>query len=96
MAQNTDITCTAGQWTLLTDSDVTALRAQNRSPWTIILQATSGTSEPSSVGGGVALRGGEILLPDVPLSDLFPGVSSAARVWAYLDYYDAAVSVSHG
>jgi len=92
---NTDITCPAGEWTLLTDSDVTALRVQNTAPTAIFLMGTVGATAPSSTAGAMRLDAGAVLLADVLLADLFPGVSGANRVYAYSEYQGATVSVSH-
>lgn len=100
MAQNTDLVMTEGEWTLLTNADVTNVRIQNlnheRSGNVILLQATSDTSAPADppVGalGAVRLMPGSVFPPDVTVADMWPGVSGADRVWAW---GAGKVSVSH-
>jgi hypothetical protein len=99
MAHST-IALVSGQWTLLTATNVTALRIQNISGYEVKIQATVGTTPPTDDAAGHA---GEMeLLPnqgwdaDVALSARFGGVSGANRVWAYAVFNDAAsVSVSY-
>jgi len=88
-------TCSQGVWTLLTDSDVTELRVQNTDAVVVELQATAGTTEPSSRGGALTLGAGGIVLPDTTLANLFPGVTGAARIWALPRGGVATLSVSH-
>ncbi|NBC11672.1 MAG: hypothetical protein GVY24_08100 [Planctomycetes bacterium] len=94
MAQNTTITCLAGQWTQLTDADIAAARVQNWGRFDIWLQATADATEPSGIDGSVVLAGGSILMSDVTLADLYPGVASPARLWVYAAN-TVEVSVSH-
>ncbi|MGR3495143.1 hypothetical protein [Citreimonas sp.] len=89
------ITCPANEWTQLTNDDVTALRVQNTGPNTVLLQATAGATAPADLDGGIKLGGGQILLPDTTLENLFPGVAGAARVWAYPVCFEVILSVSH-
>lgn len=84
----------AGTWVQLTESDVTAIRVQ-ASDRAVLLQATANDTAPISAGGAVELGAGGILLPDVRLTDLFPGVASPARLWALVYEYNTSVSVSH-
>lgn len=91
---NKDVLCQAGQWTLLTNTDVTAIRVQNPGERTILLMATATASEPQDNAGSVRLYPQSILLPDTDLASLFPGVSNAARVYAY-STYTTVISVSH-
>lgn len=94
MAQNTTIDCPAGTWTLLTDSDVTALRAVNMGENGIWLMATVGTTPPTSTSGALPLLPNQVLTADLTLENLFPGVTGANRVYA-LAPDGAEVSVSH-
>lgn len=94
MAQNTNITCAAGVWTLLTDSNVTALRAVNMGSHAIWLKATVGATAPANAAGGLPLLPNQILAADLTLEQVFPGVTGANRVYA-LAPEGAVVSVSH-
>lgn len=94
MAQNNNISCTAQTWTLLTNSDVTALRAQNRGTLPCYLQGTVGANAPSNSDGAISLAPGDVLAADLTLAQLFPGVSGANRVYA-LCATTSVISVSH-
>lgn len=82
MAQNTILTVT-GQWTLVTDSDVTSLTYQNFGPAYVEVAATVGavTAPDDENGAGYyraeATKGGEAL----SLADVFPGLAGANRIW---------------
>lgn len=94
MAQNTDIAVPAATWTLLTDSDVTALRVQNYGQVAVFLKATAGATPPSDTTGSISLPPDAVLAADLTLADVWPGVASATRVYAYCA--DAVtLSVSH-
>ncbi|HEY7824523.1 MAG TPA: hypothetical protein VIG24_16900 [Acidimicrobiia bacterium] len=94
MAQNTTIACPAGVWTLLTNSDVTALRAVNLGTEGIFLQGTVGTVAPSTTAGALPLLPNQIIAADLELTKVFPGVVGANRVYAYAASA-SSVSVSH-
>ena len=42
MARNETLTLASGQWTQLTNGDVTALRVENQGTWHVYLQAAAG------------------------------------------------------
>lgn len=94
MAQNDNITLTAGTWTLLTNGDVTALRVQNLGSGAVYIKARVGTGALSSIGGAICLDSMMAIGADQSLADLFPGVSGANRVYGYSDA-GGVVSVSH-
>lgn len=94
-ATNTDIDLPYGVWTLLTGADVTAVRVQNIGSDTIRLQATTGTTAPTSVAGSLLVEPTAGVDASVDLADLFPGVSGAARVWARPLNDVSKVAVSH-
>lgn len=54
MARNANVTVGA-EWVQLTVGDVTAIRVQNVGTHAVLLQATSGTSAPSSAAGAARL-----------------------------------------
>jgi hypothetical protein len=82
MAQNTNIDIAANTWTLLTDSDVTALTFQVLSQNFVYIKATVGATAPTTTAGSIIydFTEGEA---NASLEDLFPGVSGANRVYAY-------------
>ncbi len=94
MPENRDIECAAGQYTLLTSKDVAALRALNRGVHSVDLVATVDATEPLSRAGSVRLTPGALLLPDVTLALLWPGVPGAVRVWAFVADHIGAVTIS--
>lgn len=95
MARNSDVMMIANQWVELTNSNVTALRIQLRGDCTkpIILQATTGPA-PVSTAGGVMLMPGQTLAADLTLSQVWPGLAGANRVWGMCEIAQP-VSVSH-
>jgi hypothetical protein len=94
VAQNTDISIPPRMWTLLTNSDVSALRIQVLGRVGVLLKATVGAVPPTSLTGGVSLAPGGGLTADQTLAQLFPGVPGANRVYAYATG-GTVVSVSH-
>lgn len=92
---NTNFTLTPGTWTLLTSADVTSLRVQNWSKYEIFLSATVGETPPTSLDGAVWIEPVNVVLPDVELEVLWPGVPGANRVYAMSRHADAVLSVSH-
>lgn len=94
MAQNTTLTLTAGVWTQLSNADITAIRVATLGTEAIWLAATVGATPPSNTDGAVPLLPGQIMAADLTLSQLWPGVSGANRVYAQ-STNTAKVSVSH-
>jgi hypothetical protein len=94
MAQNLNIPCPAGVWTLLTDAAVTALRVQNSSGLNVHLMATVGLVPPTDTSGSLTLGPQQTLAADLSLAQLWPGVAGANRVYAYA-FLNASLSVSH-
>lgn len=93
MAQNAHISLTAGQWTQLTNAEVTALTFQNLGDIYLHVKANTSTSAPTSLDGAIryAPTQGE---RNVDLADLFPGISGASRLWGWCSQ-DCEVFVSH-
>lgn len=94
MPQNNTVQVPKGAWTQLSNVDVSAVAIQNQSGYAIKLQATNGTTAPSSLLGAIDLQPNGIFTAQYLLSDIWPGVSGANRVWAWSDIA-AAVRVSH-
>ena len=93
MAQNTTISVPATTWTLLTDGNISSITFQNIGNNALLIKGTVGTTPPSDANGALRYnpRQGE---RNAALTDLFPGLSGANRVYAYAD--DAVqVVVSH-
>lgn len=93
MARNTTINVPAVTWTQLTSADVTSITFQNVSGNFVLIKATVGANAPSDTTGAIRYNPGQGER-NVALSDLFPGVSGANRVYAY-SVDGAAVVVSH-
>ena len=98
MAQNTTVTVPEGVWTELTDANITGLTFLVKGPQgaDVYIEATTGASPTADdLDGAVSYRPGQGER-NVALSDLFPGVTGADRVWAYSTNGPAQIFVSHG
>ena len=84
----------AREMTLLTISDVEALRAQNIGRSTVWFVGAPDTTPPANVSGGIKREPGEAITASDSLADLFPGVPNVARVFGYSESA-GLVSVSH-
>lgn len=94
MPRNADVPLTAGVWTQLTANDVTAIRLQGRDRGAVKLMATVGATAPADDAGHIILSGVEIIAANYYLSDLWPAIVGANRVWGW-SALPAVVSVSH-
>lgn len=94
MAQQTTIALTNDEWTLLTDSDVTSLtvQAQGADVW---LKATTDTTAPTSMTGSILLPRNSMFVNEA-MTDLFPGLTGADRVWGRTTGANGQALVSHG
>ena len=97
MALNANVTVTSTAWTQLTNANAASIRVQNLSDaQDVLLQATSGATEPTSGAGSVVLGAGETLAADLTIAQLWPGVATANRVWGRAKTVNAVpLSVSH-
>lgn len=93
MAQNTTKTLTANAWTQLTDADITSITFQNIGGYHILVKATTDTTTPTDFDGSIRYNPGQGER-NALMTDLFPGLSGADRVWAYSDQA-VQVFVSH-
>ena len=93
MAQNTTKAIPAAAWTQLTDADITSITFQNLGRDFILVKATTDTTAPTDASGALRYNPGQGER-NVLLSDLFPGLSGADRLWAY-STQGTAVLVSH-
>ncbi len=91
MARNENVEVPAKTWTELTNTDVTEITFQVGDPVHIV--GTVGATPPTSVGGSIRYPEGTGER-NVALSELFPGVSGATRVYAW-SFSGSAVTVSH-
>jgi hypothetical protein len=93
MPQNTTIAVPAVTWTQLTDADITSITFQNVGSNHIVVKATTDGTAPTSTNGGFRYNPGQGER-NVALSDLFPGIASRDRLWAY-STDGSSVVVSH-
>lgn len=94
MAQNTDITLTAGDWTQLTDADAAGdITFQNKTGDAIWVKATTDATKPTSFDGAIRYEPweGESLNT---IAELFPGLTSPDRLWAW-SHNGGKVAISH-
>lgn len=78
MAQNSTQTAISS-WAEATDSDITSVTIQNQGSHLLEVIATTGAA-PSGDGGKIIVPPGGALINEF-LSDLFPGIPGADRVW---------------
>lgn len=93
MPQNTTKSIAAATWTQLTDANITTITFQNISGNFVLIKGTVGAVAPTDLSGAIRYNPGQGER-NVALSDLFPGVLGANRVYAYA-VDGAAVVVSH-
>ena len=94
MPRHANVSCPSSAPTLLTTNDVTSCRITNVSGLPVVIQATATAVAPISSAGGVPLRGYQTWAADLSIADMFPGVTTPVRLWAFADT-DALLSVSH-
>jgi hypothetical protein len=94
MARNDNVAIPALTWTQLTNANATAIRVQSVILSEMTLQATNGTTAPTTQVGVIVLAGGAVLAADLTIAQLWPGVTGANRVWAFARTPSVA-SVSH-
>ncbi len=82
MAQNTTTTIAAAPWTQLTDADIARITFQNVGSNHVLIKATIGASTPTNATGAIRYNPGQGER-NVLLTDLFPGLVGANRVYAY-------------
>lgn len=93
MAQQTTIAVAANTWTQLTDADVTSITFQNLGAYAMRVKATTDGTAPADLDGALVYQPGQGER-NVLLADLFPGIASADRVWAWCEL-PVSVAVSH-
>lgn len=93
MAKDQTDTLTPGEWNELTANDVTNITFQNLSQYDMWVLATT-ASAPTGPKTDGKLWGPGTGEKNAALSDLWPGITGADRVFAYADHA-IQVSVSH-
>lgn len=93
MPANTTIEIPADSWVMLTSSDIVRITFQNVSDNFLFIKGTADTTAPTTTSGAIRYNPGQGEV-NVFLSDLFPGIASCDRIWAYCDE-PARVLVSH-
>ncbi len=82
MAQQTTIEVAAATWTQITDADVTNITFQIGSNEPVYLLGTAGATAPTSITGALTYYSGQGEVSRT-LADMFPGVASVTRLYAY-------------
>lgn len=97
MPQHTSIKLDQGTWQQLTNADISAARVENVGAYRLFIQATAGTTPPTSDLGALEYDPGQGFAADQTLAILFPGITGANRLWAMCTAQPLVgkVSVSH-
>lgn len=93
-ARQADVAVPANTWTLLTDGATTGnITISSRYHYDLFLKPTTDGTAPTTMAGAVAYypRQGE---SGKTIAELFPGLTSPSRVWAYCSEA-TVVNVSH-
>lgn len=94
MPRNATLVVPKQTWTILTDEDVSSLTFQVKvAKSKVKFAATTDTTAPATDAIAIEYDQG-MGEANIALSDLFPGLSGAARIWAYSGL-SAEVFVSH-
>lgn len=93
MARNENLDLSPNSMTQLTNADASKITIQNASDNFVSIYANSSATNPDATDGHIILppRG---LLVNESISDLFPGISGADRVFA-MAAHGARLFVSH-
>ena len=93
-AKNSTDEISAATWTLLTDGAVTTpVTAQNVGGHPLKIKATTDANAPSNDAGHILWTPG-FGTQGLTIAELFPGLTSPNRIWAYGDK-GGRVTVSH-
>lgn len=79
MAINDNVAVSAGEWTQLTNANALSVRVANNSIYSADLQATAGTTAPTSRDGAITIGPGQVLPGDLALADMWAGVAGGDR-----------------
>lgn len=91
-ATNTSVAVATATWTEITTADSTSVTFQNQTRAGLWVKATTG-SAPSDLLGAIFYGPGEGEA-NRAIADMFPGVTSANRVWVYAED-GGRVMISH-
>jgi len=95
-AKNTNVSLPMGDWTEITDSDVSAATVDNVGLAEVIIMATVGAVAPiEGDNDGIRLASKMGIKSSDTLADLYPGVSGATRIYALCRSGDGEVFISH-
>ncbi|MEL6100487.1 MAG: hypothetical protein AAFR68_04130 [Pseudomonadota bacterium] len=94
MARNEDIDLGI-EWVLLTNSAVASVVAVNKGPNIALLMATNGTNPPSNNDEDGIPIDPRIGVLTLTLSEMFPGVSGADRLYGRAQGGTTKIFVSH-
>ena len=83
MAQNTTKTVAASTWVQLTNDDIAAATFQNNGSNAVFILATPDATDPTSTSGAIRYNPGAGERSTVTLAQLFPGVTTPVRLFAY-------------
>jgi hypothetical protein len=93
MAQNITTVVPSRVWTQLTNADVASITFQNIGGYHALIKATVDAVAPTDLSGAIRYNPGQGE-KNVLLGDLFPGLASPSRLWAWCDD-PVPVFVSH-
>jgi len=94
MPQMTTVAVPANTWTQITNANATSISFQNVSAgYTVSIKGTVGATPPSNFEGAIQYPPGQ-RETNIALSNLFPGVSGANRIYVWCSN-EAQVSVNH-
>ena len=94
MPQMTTVAVPANTWTQITNANATSISFQNVSAgYTVFIKGTVGATPPSNFEGAIQYAPMQ-RETNIALSNLFPGVSGANRIYAWCSN-EAQVSVNH-
>lgn len=95
-AQNATIVIpVANTWTIISAGAASAARVENVCGYEVIIGASATTTPPVDTSGGVYLLPYNGFSASETLASLFPGVASAAYLFAWCAVPGGRVSVSH-
>jgi len=82
MAQQTTIEMAAATWTQITNADVTNITFQVAANAPVYFLGTAGATPPTATTGALTYYSGQGEISRT-LADMFPGVTSVTRLYAY-------------
>ncbi len=95
MARNANVSVSAGAWTQLTADDAIYITLQNlHANQTIYIKGATSASAPTDLEGAIKVGPGEGF-ENATLAELFRGLTSPVRVYAFTYYEAVPVAVSH-